>query len=88
MIICLKTQIKKNKGKDWENKKLDLKLIQTNQIGFHSFVRNAAIMHFNSVVLVVPLLCLPLRTNIVILYIVLVSRQVGGVWNPEPQTKC
>ena len=45
-------------------------------------------MHFNSVVLVVPLLCLPLRTNIVILYIVVVSRQVGGVRNPEPQTKC
>ena len=79
MIICLKAQIKKINEKIERTKKLDLKLIQTNQIGFHSFVRIAAIMHFNSVVLVVLLLCLPLRTNIVILYIFLVSRQVGGV---------
>ena len=79
MIICLKAQIKKINEKIERTKKLDLKLIQTNQIGFHSFVRIVAIMHFNNVVLVVRLLCLPLRTNIVILYIFLVSRQVGGV---------
>ena len=62
--------------------------MQTNQVGFHSFARVAEIMHFNSVILFVPLLCLPLGTNTVILYIFIVSRQVGGVWNPEPQTKC
>ena len=47
-------------------------------------------MHFNSVVLVVPLLCLQLRTKIVILYIFLVSRrtfsnsEVFEIQNPKP----
>ena len=70
LIICLKAQIKKDEKLE-RTKKLDLiKFIQKNKIGFHSFVRIAAIIHLNSVILVVPLLCLPLRTTVVIVYIV------------------